>query len=333
MLLTAGGFRPRVAYAGESRGWNPIPEFNRTDADVSVFFLSQNAVAYLEPVYDPFFSAHSTYNDASSGQTLARPDVSVNAMICTEQYVVCNPSTSSCTPPGGWYHLSDAVFAKNTPGFNTAQRNTAGRIVTALAQSDIYTSVAGVGAGALWANNVAAMNISPGLPSNQWQIEVQGWFQTSLAKLQAYMVEYASNTAGLGPFGRIDLQYGNRMNVSDSEGDAALRAQCENQLVRTTGDVTNFSFWGVMIIACISAFLVALDFALGRIMNLLTRYLRFGSAAETARQADGNLHLLRRALGSPDEDGGRNGWMRGRWDVPLLDGDVSLTNLLLDGPN
>ncbi|KAL6409960.1 hypothetical protein AUP68_06367 [Ilyonectria robusta] len=48
---------PLIAYAGESRGWNPIPEFNWTDADVSVFFLSQNAIAYLEPVYDPFFSA------------------------------------------------------------------------------------------------------------------------------------------------------------------------------------------------------------------------------------------------------------------------------------
>jgi hypothetical protein len=59
------------------------------------------------------------------------------------------------------------------------------------------------GPGALWANNLVALNSSPGLPDNQWHIEVLGWFQTNLAKLQAYMVEFASSNVGLSPFATI----------------------------------------------------------------------------------------------------------------------------------
>jgi hypothetical protein len=41
-----------------------------------------------------------------------------------------------------------------------------------------------------------------GLPNNQWRKEVEGWFETSLAKIQVYAVEFSSNAAGLGPTDR-----------------------------------------------------------------------------------------------------------------------------------
>jgi len=305
---------------------------------MSIFFLSQNAVTYLSPVYDLFFSANGMRNKTLGGQTLFLPDAYVNVMVCAEQYVVCNPSTSSCTAPGGWEHLSDGILNKNTPGFNAAQISTAWRILMALVDSNMYSSVEGADAGALWAKNLVTMNISPGLPDNQWQIEVLGWFQTILARVQAYMIDYASSTAGLSSFGTSESLYNNRLTFGDEsdesdESDAMLPSQCESQLVRTAGDVQNFNFAGVMIIACISVFLVVLDCALGSIVKFVTRYLPFRSVAETARQADDNLHLLRTALKSSDEDGGRNGWRPGRWDVPVLDGDVSLMGLPLKDPS
>ncbi|KAK4122214.1 hypothetical protein N657DRAFT_664830 [Parathielavia appendiculata] len=319
MPLIRKTFSPRAAFVRDSRAWVPIPEFNRTDADVSVFFLSQNDISYLSPVQDRFFLANGTvkYTD-QGGRTFFRANSYVNTMVCAEQYAVCNPSTSSCTAPGGWQHLYDAILTENPLGFNTGQIGTAGRVLLALVDANMYSSVAALGAGALWANNLASGNISPGLPDNQWQTEVLGWFQTSLAKLQAYMVEYASSTAGLGPFGATEESpygYRSRVNATTKE----LWDQCENQLIRTAGDVQNFNFAGVVIIACVSVSLMLLDCALGTILNLAVRYLGFGPAAEMARQWDANLNLLRMALESPGADDGVSGWKPGRWGIPVLD--------------
>jgi hypothetical protein len=48
--------------------WVPVPALNRTDADVSAFLLSANAVQYLGAVDDPWFSTHvaTVVNDSSS---------------------------------------------------------------------------------------------------------------------------------------------------------------------------------------------------------------------------------------------------------------------------
>jgi hypothetical protein len=186
----------------------------------------------------------------------------------------------------------------------------------------MHGSVETGGASMLWANNLATANLSPGLPDNQWQIEVLGWFQTTLAKIQASMVEFASSTVGVSPFGNADSS-AYRSNV---EGAGELGVQCWNQLVRTAGDVQNFNFAGVMVIVCISVFLVVLDCMLGTVVSLVSRCLRLGPSTEAARRADSNLHLLKKALETPGEDAARDGWRLGWWDVPVQDGDVSLTN-------
>ena len=186
-----------------------------------------------------------------------------------------------------------------------AQIATADRIIIALTESNTYSSVEGLGAEALWANNWATLNISPGLPDNQWQIEVLGWFHTSLAKLQAYMVEFASNTAGLGHFGIVQSPYSNRITLGERSTIASqvLQGQYENQLIQTAGDVQNFSFLGVMIIVCASLSLVLLDCSLERIVNFVNKYLGLGYIVKRARQADNKMHLLRMALSSPDTNG------------------------------
>lgn len=316
---------PRFAYAqgeADNKPWEPISDFNRTDADVGVYFLSQNAIRYLIPVYDPWFSANGTYTTESAGLTLTLPDFYVNTMVCADQYIMCNPLTSSCTPASGLNRLQESVSTKNTPGFNLAQKAAAGRIVLALVNSNTFSSVAGLGTAALWANNLLALNVSPGLPDNQWQTEVLGWFQTSLAKLQAYVVEFASNTADLGPFGSVLSPHDRSANLSLDEAAyyQALQDQCANQLVQTVGETQNFSFLGVVIIVCVSTSLVLLDCSLERIVDYIGRCSGWESITRTARQADNRLHLLRMALIGPTEDG--NNWERGGWDVPVLDGTV-----------
>ncbi|KAI7760897.1 hypothetical protein LZL87_008109 [Fusarium oxysporum] len=183
--------------------WKPIPDFSPIDADVTVHFLSQNNIGYLAPVYDLWFSANGTHNITSQGVTVFGSDRNVDTMVCADQYVLCNPSIASCTSPAGVLNLVNNLTS-TTLNFSTTQLSTADRILYSLAQSNTYTTVANLGTAALWANNMVTGHVSVGLPEDQWKTEVIGWFQTNLAMLQAYVVDFASNTADLGPFGYVE---------------------------------------------------------------------------------------------------------------------------------
>lgn len=302
--------------------WTPIPDFNRTDADVTVFFLSQNSVAYYTPVFDAWFLSSGAVNetDHTTNRTFFFPDYSVNIMACADQYALCNPSTSLCSQAGGLNDLTRHGILANAPQFNLPQMITAGRLSLAAIVSSTYESVVGVGgaAASLYASSYLQDNLSPGLPDDQWRREVLGWFQTGMVKLQAYMVEWAAKADGVEAFITTDSPYGDKAVRSKSAGElAALREACENQLVQTAGEVQNFSFAGVLVIACVSVLLIGTDLVLERAVDGVQRIFRKrGSVAVTARQADHRLHLLRMVLGEPDEAG--NAWELGDAGVPVL---------------
>jgi hypothetical protein len=227
-------------------------------------------------------------------------------MVCADQYVVCNPSTSSCTSPAGIISLTNDM-SLNTLNLNEAQLATAARITQSLLHSATFDTVSALGAAALWANNIVVTgHISYGLPENQWQTEVLGWFQTNLAKFQASMVEFAFKTADLGPYGSVQ-----------SPVSRAQQAQCTSQLVRTVGDVQNFSVCGVLVVVCVSAALVLLDCSLEPIVDFINSFCGRDSVARRARQADNKLHLLRMAVTEGVDD--ENEWELGKLDVPVRD--------------
>ena len=72
-----------------------------------LFFLSQNNIAYMNPVFDPWFSANGTYTVPDSKPKASRADFDVSVMGCAEQYRMCNPATGACTPFSGFLSLSD----------------------------------------------------------------------------------------------------------------------------------------------------------------------------------------------------------------------------------
>ncbi|WKT51599.1 hypothetical protein QSH57_016569 [Fusarium oxysporum f. sp. vasinfectum] len=307
--------------------WVPSPSFNRADADVSVYFLSQNSIIYMEPVNDPWFLATGKYQTTLGKMQVNRPDHYVNTMVCTDQFVYCNPTTDVCTPPAGINAASSHISDLNTPGFNPTQKITAGRINAALVNSNTYNSVLNLGASAPFANSILVNVISTGLPDDQWRTEALGWFQTSLAKLQAYMIEYAFKDArSLGPYAIVTSPRNlNATNSEEAAENSAALDQCKNQLVQVAAEVQNFSFLGVMIIAGVTVFLVLLDWTLESIVDMVNRHFRQKNLEGTAaRQADNSWHLLRMAIGKPsgkdsgNEDGHAEAWMMGRWGVPVL---------------
>lgn len=294
----------------ESGVWIPTADFNRTDADISAFFLTQYRVAYLTPVHDPWFSANRPLYDFYASDSL------ITAMGCADQYIFCNPKTKSCTDPGALAQSYDSAWG-DSMALNAEQQQTLRRVFFALIESSTYLSVFGLKQDALWANIQLFAFTSSGLPDNQWQFEALGWFQTSLTKLQAYVLEYASKAGDTpGPGGSIENPWDTSANPTDSQMTAALGAlqnQCSNQLVSTTGQVQNFSFLGVMVIVCVSVVIILLDWSLETMANCVFSRKK-PSAGKIARQVDNRLHLLRMALPDSGADGG---WEAGSMDVPI----------------
>lgn len=81
----------------KSRGWVPIPPFERADAEVSIYVIAQNSITYLGPVYDPLFLADGDLAIQVGNTTSYIPNHFFNTMGCIDQYQFCNPNNRGCT--------------------------------------------------------------------------------------------------------------------------------------------------------------------------------------------------------------------------------------------
>jgi len=220
--------------AGSDYSWHLIPDFARTDVEVSVYFLGLNDVVYLSPVYDVWFSAHGTYSATIDGIKYIGSDDYVGVMACVEQYVICNLVVSKCSSPASIFSLANQLPVLNrTLGWNTAQEATADRMLGAVINSGVFNIVGLLGPQALWASNVVMANGSPGLPDDHWQTEVLGWFQTCLARMQLSILDYEFTSVGvkhLGPGVQPDTLRSNEgLNVAVGGVGFVWKACCARQ--------------------------------------------------------------------------------------------------------
>lgn len=77
--------------------WDPIPDFNRTDADVTIMFLTFNNIDFVAQNDDLIFSAHVPFN-SSLGVPVWKPDNNISALACAEQHQFCNPNIAEDSP-------------------------------------------------------------------------------------------------------------------------------------------------------------------------------------------------------------------------------------------
>lgn len=71
--------------------FTPIPALHGEDADIDILFL-QNKMRYLNPVDDPWFSAHKEV-DMGNGITEYEADHSVSPLACHSQHQFCSKSS------------------------------------------------------------------------------------------------------------------------------------------------------------------------------------------------------------------------------------------------
>lgn len=225
--------------------WNPNASFwpsNRTNADLSIFFLNGDHVTYDYQTYDPLFATGDNYTEPVNGEQVNgfTPEYYTNVLACIDQYQVCpaNKDRQYCSALSGIYQLGKTLFDQD---LNAAQLATARRIVSLGASLGTYASVAGRRSAALLASlSVVEDTQVKVLPTDQWRLEVGQWFATSLAKLQQGAIDFA-----VGPQEPSLNQYVQRPT------DSALASQCYSQKIRLPSGSSNFHFGAIIIILCI----------------------------------------------------------------------------------
>jgi hypothetical protein len=236
--------------------WEPISELAVPDADVSIFFLEMNDVRSSNPISDPWFLTqdgprygYTTYGNISYYSS----DQPIRALACTQRYQFCNPSlsqNSSCTPLVGIFEASRiALSTLFTEGKdrNTFEWSSLAIRFMANGFNELITIMRG---GALLASDTLSGIGQYSLPGNQWELELEHLFKTTLADLQRAILDQAT-----GPTDRRANSF--HSPPTTTEG----RAVCHNQKV-LSDSYTSFNVLGLIIIFSIGGLIMLVSIIL-----------------------------------------------------------------------
>ena len=236
---------------------------------------------------DIWFSATSLVQD--SGRVQYEPDQDTNVLVCAEQYQFKAPSGAQ-TVLGSYLDLNRTF---QQVGFNAYQEAIAKHLILAINLASNFNTVTFLGPSALLASDNVFEFIGTTLPDDQWKREVEGWFQTSLARIQWFIIEWAAKSEDLGPYGYVAAPPQTTGNPVD-EAEVDL---CSRQRVRNTGAYQTFSFAGVMITVLVGLVFIIISWILDWTVSWVRRRAKSRHPwRETARIADNKLQLLRKDL-------------------------------------
>ncbi|KIW84087.1 hypothetical protein Z517_03333 [Fonsecaea pedrosoi CBS 271.37] len=296
-----------------NQSWFPDPDLAQTDADITLFMLSANNVAYTKPVADPFFQATKQIKvETSSGTEVYYKandyDEFVHFAACVDQHQLCDPNTTppNCTALHGWTTLQ--AGALDLPWTTSRQLATALRVQQVLQYSSMFYTTSGRGGLALRASEKVSDIISAGLPNNQWMLEMSNLFAMALARLQHSVVEYAT-----GPSDVTDGMI--VQGPSDSEG----RALCSAQMIRNTGLYANFSVLGLSLIVGLGTLIIIASIVLEAVVEFFRRRRQYKSVNDAVDKSlqwvlDGKFQLMRLAY----EGIGVGTWVRTGQHIPVV---------------
>ncbi|KAK3112877.1 hypothetical protein LTR53_010377 [Teratosphaeriaceae sp. CCFEE 6253] len=297
-----------IASPGQLGVWQPIQEVDRTDADVSIFFLNQNSIRYDAPVYDPLFLTENQTNAYDPEMSYIVGYYYTSTLGCVDQHQYCissrdNPgSEARCT--GLTDHTSATAMLSDLPLTDT-QLAVSKRMTANVEYQNTHYAVYGRGASALRANELVRYGdsalygttsiTSRSLPDDQWQREVSSWFATSMARLQQNVVGYA-----IGP---LDLGQDGELIPPDAGSDQTL---CRQQKVKNSDGYVNFNILAIVIILVIGSILVLTGLTIDTVGGYLQRRTTKHSFAPIAWELDNKLQLQRMAYEGA-------GWGTGQW--------------------
>ncbi|XXG95571.1 hypothetical protein Hte_001838 [Hypoxylon texense] len=179
-----------------------IDELAGSGGDISLISLSANGVLFVDKVLDPWYQATHlkpsdiSYVGAANGTSTGSSkfylqDQPGSPLACTEKWQWCLPVASGgryCTRLGPLNDVYEDAFT------NAAGPSTSGLMDWIFSQLEITHSAAPsiMGVQALLSRKKLDEGWQGSLPDNQWQMDVEHWFQISIAAYQKIFVDTAT---------------------------------------------------------------------------------------------------------------------------------------------
>jgi len=183
--------------AKQFSAFSPIPELQRSDADVSLVFLSSNTIIFAEEVDDPWYSSRRpgyvirASNDDSVTKQTNFQDTPAGVLGCTIQEQYCNPNLAkenSCEPLRGLFSRTDSTLTYWQDERQKERFRWLSSIMNA-GRVDLDTVLNVLGTSALTSRYSLFGGLQGPRPSDQWQREVENWFNITLTSIQSAFVE------------------------------------------------------------------------------------------------------------------------------------------------
>ena len=218
-------------------------------------------MAYLNPIDDPWFSAHVKTYEGTSTVPVYVADRPVSPLGCTTSHQFCNPTLpleQACTPLNGWNQTIQSPTAVPDLFFNDRQSFTYLRLMETAYAASLDQVVSALDQSILLAAQEAAKDLSITLPSDWWKEEVIQLNSIMLAYIQSRMITYVT-----GPFFNAFTQYIQRPSSPEEQ------EFCENQ-IETNNSFYCFSVLGMAVILVIGGLIILINF----ILEPLVRFFR-----------------------------------------------------------
>ncbi|KAI4859164.1 hypothetical protein F4820DRAFT_467279 [Hypoxylon rubiginosum] len=300
--------------------FSPIPELNRSTGDGTLCFISSNAILFVEPCDDPVFAAHVPHYDGTDDLTYYLGDRVTGVLGCLEQYQWCNPSNKVCTLIGSLADTKDEVAQVLNP--TAMQSATVHMLVLVLSSLANIPFLGSEVTENLMANQKVNGQIQFPLPSNQWQVEVQGWHGTIMKLLQEGILRWV-----IGPSDTVLQEH---LLPPASPEQAAL---CHLHRIRPGpgAGVANVSTFGLFFVLTVGTIVILVSLFIDCVAALLGRFSKTVRTKQRAWIEDDALQLQRMAYEADarvqEEAAGRSAglvWTGRDEDVPAVEGDDAL---------
>ncbi|KAF2275861.1 uncharacterized protein EI97DRAFT_442849 [Westerdykella ornata] len=283
--------------------FDPLPELfqdkdgSLPDRNLDLFFLSAPGVVYQYEVDDPWFSAHVPSNFSSmfdtdyNGTPLFTRDEPAGVIACTSQVQYCNPNLSG---DGGcenltsyetsYYNGSQTLF----PDTDRLSMGWAKNISIGSIGINLGLPYQTAGSAVLQARAGLRVGMqNDALPANQWQLEMEHLYRTSIASYQFVFAETAN-----GPLTDAISEF-----VIPPVDKPSL-SMCRNQKI-ISSRYYSFNVLGMVAILAIGTAIILLDYTIEHIVNFIDkRWRKFNHESTYARlewAANSTLQLQRLA--------------------------------------
>ncbi|KAI0006574.1 hypothetical protein F4779DRAFT_620499 [Xylariaceae sp. FL0662B] len=297
--------------------FDPIPELHKPEGDIWLIYLTSSGVFFLDKTLDPWYQAThpagaisygSTGNPESSNLTIYAQDEVGAPLACMKQEQFCRtttPNDENCTPLQG---NADAYTSDSAGNVDWSK--------SAPFYSNPYDAIRSLSAQSLVSRSSLHAGLQASLPDNQWEIDVQHWFEIGLATLQKLYLDYAAGPTSSFP------EILTRRPSTDQE-----KSLCANQKVISTAYVS-FSLFGLIFLFVGGLILSIISANIESIALFFQRRFKRDPFSRLEWAANDTLQLQRLAF----EELGIGEWYDCDKDIPVTKKPIEVSALDVSDP-